>query len=379
MLKGTPILFALLLVATVTLLLTAATAVRADDDVDLYAVLDLEREKEDSITDRDIKAAFRVLAKKHHPDRGGDAEVYRKVQQAYDVLGDRKRRKVYDMAGHDGLKKYEESLRNPNAGNAGMPDIFAQFFGGQQQQQGGGNRGKNINMVMLVTLEDIYNGAQHTVKLNKQRLCKHCKGSGADDKHSYHKCGHCGGSGHIVQRIQIMPGFQQQVQQPCPHCGGKGKSITKKCHVCHGHKVTRADQLISVDVEVGVPENHELVFEMEADQSPDQLPGDVVFTIQSAPHPVFQRRGNDLIATVRLSLAEALLGFRKELTHLDGHAVVVQERTPVYYGQQRTIKDEGLPVHNVPSEKGNLIVRYEVELPENLSAKDKEQLKAVLP
>merc|ERR1712000_393578 len=146
-------------------------------------------------------------------------------------------------------------------------------------------------MMMLVTLEDIYSGAQHTVMLNKQRLCKHCKGTGADSKDDFQQCHHCKGSGQVTQRVQIMPGFVQQMQQPCPHCGGKGKSIKKKCHVCRGHKVTRVQQSISVDIELGTPENHELTFELEADQSPEQLPGDVIFTIQTAPHKTFVRQG----------------------------------------------------------------------------------------
>lgn len=374
------LLFLLALSSSSSLLVdaTAPSSGETADPDDFYAVLELDQLREDA-TERDIKSAFRKLSKQYHPDLKGKEtrEHYQRIQRAYDCLGTNKKRKIYDMKGLEGLKQLEQASQQ--GAQHQQNDIACQFFG-QCGAGGAAGRGKPISMMLLVDLADIYNGAQHTVKLNKQRLCRHCKGTGADSKEDYEQCKNCGGSGHVTQRVQIMPGFVQQMQQPCPHCSGKGKSIKKKCHVCRGHKVTRADQLISVDIEVGIPENHELTFEMEADQSPDQLPGDVVFTVQSAPHKMFERKGtSDLLTAVRISLAEALLGFRRELTHLDGQTFTVEERSPVYYGQMRTLKGLGMPIHNMASEKGNLFVRYEVELPEDLSASQREQLKSVLP
>lgn len=364
----------LVLVACLCIVTSRADETTASDD-DFYGILDLPN-AEDS-TERDIKNQFRKLSKKHHPDLHGEKSraMYQKIQRAYEVLSDRKKRKVYDMKGLDGLKQLEMA-----ANQANQPvDPFFQLFGGM----GGGGRdntkGKNLQLVMLVTLEDVYNGGSHEVKINKQKLCKKCRGTGADSKEDFKVCTKCKGSGQVVQRIQLAPGFVQQMQQPCPACGGKGKMIKKKCTLCKGRKVHRADQLLSVDIELGTVENYEMRFEMEADQSPELLPGDVIIHIQTAPHKTFTRKGSDLEMTYQISLGESLLGFKRTFTHLDGREVNVEEKGVVSYGQKRTLKGEGLPVHNVPSEKGDLVITYHVELPAAVSEEQRVLLEQALP
>ncbi|KAK7200340.1 DNAj-like protein [Novymonas esmeraldas] len=327
---------------------------------DFYSVLGLDEAREDA-TERDIKNAFRRLSKKYHPDVAvGDQDsyrlVYQRVQRAYEVLGDRRKRKVYDILGIDGVTKLEQ----PQQQQQQMNPFFA-FFGGGQAANGG--RGSDMEMLLVVPLEDMYSGAAHTFKFVKRKICRACKGSGARSSEDVVKCPHCQGHGRVLQRVQIAPGFVQQMEQVCPHCRGKGTHVAHMCPVCRGKTVHSGETVLSVDVEEGLPEGHVLTYELEADQTPGQVPGDVLLTVVSAPHPVFRRSGDDLYVNVTLTLKEALLGFEKTLTHLDGHAVELYRGEVTQYAQQVRIAGEGMPRHHVPSEHGDLFVTYDIVLP----------------
>lgn len=365
-----------LLLCFLVIAATSCIVAVSADDQDYYDVLGLPQK--DDTPEKDIKSAYRKLSKQYHPDLHGEStrETYTKIQRAYEVLSDRKKRKVYDMKGEEGLKQLEQQAAG---GGAQQMDPFLRMFGFGGGNQGGATKGSDVNMMLLVKLEDIYSGASHTVRLNKQKLCKRCKGTGANSKNDFMKCKHCGGKGMIVQRIQLAPGFVQQAQQPCPHCNGKGMQVKKKCEVCLGQKVTRGEQNLEVDIERGTPENYELKYEMEADQSPDVLPGDVIFTIISEPHELFTRKGNDLLMTLKISLKEALLGYHRTFKHLDGHDFDVELAGVIKYGQELRIPEEGMPIHNVPSETGELIVTFQVELPEELTSEQRSELAAILP
>jgi DnaJ-class molecular chaperone len=351
----------------------------ADDDVDYYEVLGLPL-KEDS-SDKDIKKQFRILSKKYHPDLNPSEEArdkYVKIQRAHEVLSDRKKRKVYDMKGEAGVKSYETQQKG--GGQQGHDDIFAHFFGGGGRQNTA-NRGANLQMQVLVNLEDIYNGNTHTIVMRKQKLCKQCKGSGAASKGDMQVCKKCGGQGVVLQQIQLAPGMIQQMQSQCPSCNGKGKSIKKKCPTCNGNKVSTGDFSLEFDVEKGLPENGKIVFDMEADQSPDVLPGDVILQVSSEPHGLFTRQSNqvDLGMTMKISLEDALLGFSTSFTHLDGRQVEVMREKVTFHGEKMTLKGEGMPVHNVPSETGDLIITFEVMFPRRpLTPEQKSKFREIL-
>eukprot|EP00758_Cryptobia_borreli_P004876 Tbor_TRINITY_DN4631_c0_g1::TRINITY_DN4631_c0_g1_i2::g.14960::m.14960/K14002/SCJ1; DnaJ-related protein SCJ1 len=357
----------IVILLTSSLLMTYAGA-----EDDYYDILGLP--ERDETAERDIKAAWRKLSKLHHPDLSGEENrgLYQKIQRAYEVLGDRKKRKVYDIRGEEGLKQ----LSMPNQGQS--QDPFSQIFGGMGG--GGGNKkGADINMLMLVTLEDMYNGAAHSVKLKKQKICRTCRGTGAASKSDLVTCSKCNGNGHIIQKIEIMPGFMTQQHVTCPKCKGKKTNVGKKCPTCKGKCVVKGPHTLHIDVEQGTPENFDLRYEMDADQAPDEIPGDVIFSITSAPHPVFTRKGNNLEASVNITLKESLLGFVKSLAHLDGHEVELDESGVVQYNQKYIAEDEGMPIHHVPSEKGTLTVTYKVNLPESLTEEMKEKIRLIFP
>lgn len=298
-------------------------------------------------TESDIKRQFRHLSKKLHPDLNPSPEAreqFQRVQKAYGILSDRKKRKVYDMMGEDGLKELEDAEKNPHHGQ----DMLSMLFGGggQQQQR---NRGNDVKHRIRVSLADIYNGNAHEVVVQKQKL---------RSKDVVRKCMKCKARPPEVRKVQVAPGFymQQQVAPDCSRDCGSG-----------GNKVVRVDRTLEVQIEQGIPEGHTIVFEMEGDEQPDKLPGDIQFQVETHPHPLFRRQGDDLLMTVHITLLEALAGFTKSFEHLDGRVVEYsrEEVTPPLY--RMTMRGEGMPKHNVPSEKGNLYITFEVKFPKALT------------
>lgn len=330
-------------------------------DVDYYAVLGLSEDA----TDKDIKTAFRELSRKYHPDvnRADEArEMHAKVSRAHEVLSDRQKRKMYDIRGEEGL----EMLNKHNQMQHHRPqhqDPFASLFGGGGG--GGSLKGQDSRSNVDIPLRDIYNGATHVLTVQKQKICKVCKGSGGAKGSEMKTCSQCNGAGHITQRIQLAPGFVQQSQGPCPKCGGKGKEIKQKCPACRGKRVERGSSQLSLVVDRGAPEGHEVRFEMEADQNPDNIPGDVILAIHAKPDDVFTRKGNDLFMRLEISLKEALLGFDRTFPHMDNRQIPISATGVSQHGTVRRIANEGMPI--MGGGKGDLYVTIEFVSPKTLT------------
>lgn len=344
---------------------------------DLYEILGLSDLGEEA-TEKDIKRQFRTLSKQFHPDLNPTEEARRRfseINRANEILSDKKKRKMYDMRGEEGLKQLEKANEQQHRHDP-FGGMFGGLFGGQQQQQ---VKGQNSQLDVEIPLEDIYNGKTHKLTITKQKVCKKCKGSGAAPGSKFKVCSHCQGQGHIVQRIQLAPGFVQQAQQTCPHCGGKGKEVKNKCPDCRGNKVVKGESTLELEVERGMKDGHQVVFEMEADQSPDLIPGDVILVIKTKNNNLFKRRGDDdLDTTVKMTMREALLGFSKTITHMDGHTVDVSRSGVTQYDTVVRIPGEGMPKHNTPSFKGDLYVTYQFDLPSRLTAEMREVLDEIL-
>jgi DnaJ-related protein SCJ1 len=216
------------------------------------------------------------------------------------------------------------------------------------------------------------------VKAIGRHLCEHCRGSGADSESDVHQCHECGGKGHTIIMQPIGPGFMQQIQQQCSRCGGKGKIVTKQCHVCKGRKLSNGQRILDIAVEQGMTDDSRIEFEHAADESPDIAAGHVVFKILTAPHRNFTRRGKDLHFTQKLTLLEALTGFDKTIRQLDGRLVSIRSDDVTPHGQVMRVKGEGMPVHTVPSQRGDLYVKFAVELPKTLTNEQKEGFAEIL-
>lgn len=210
--------------------------------------------------------------------------------------------------------------------------------------------------------------------------CPRCRGSGGDSDEAVQPCTACQGRGIINKQRTLGPGFVQNFQEHCGKCGGKGKIIKKQCSVCKGQKWVKGQRVMDIPLEQGLPDGHKITFENAGDEHADVTAGHVVFTVRTAPHPVFRRDGvnpADLHTDLVVSLKEALLGFTKIISHLDDHEVTVRTNKPTQPFEVLTLLDEGMPVHNSGSEKGKLFVRIVIAFPAQLTTAQQEKMREV--
>lgn len=331
--------------------------------IDYYKELGVSREASDG----EIKKAFRKLSLQYHPDKNqGNAEAharFTRISEAYDVLSTPEKRQVYDIHG-------EEAVKKNNNNQPASPFDFG--------HNPGQRKGHDFRMDFLVTLEDMYLGGTRAIAITRKVLCKKCRGTGAKDGETS-ACKNCQGKGVVLTLQQLGPGFNIQMQQPCPVCSGRGKSFKHKCPVCSGSKLVDEQTELKVVIERGMKEGEEIVFERMSEQHPDMVPGDVIVKLKTHPHHLYTRRDNDLLHTMTISLREALLGFDRVLTHLDGHQVkVVRNNVVTEPFHVMRIEGEGMPVHNFPSQKGVLEITFVVEFPSMLTDKQQEEVKKLL-
>ena len=202
------------------------------------------------------------------------------------------------------------------------------------------------------------------------------RGSGADDPDHVTVCKHCEGKGQVIKRQQIGPGMVQQFQTQCDKCAGSGKIKTSTCHNCRGDALTNSMDSLRIWVEKGAPDGHIIQYKDAADEYINVRSGAINIKVVALEHDVFERKGDDLKVRVHLTLKEALLGFQKELIHLDGHIVEIDRRDKVTKpGLMERFKGEGMPVFEDYSNVGDLLVTYIVDMPEKLSEEQKELFK----
>ena len=347
------------------LVLAYAVAVLAD----FYDDLEVSRDA----TQEEIKRNYRRLSVKLHPDKNSGNEAalrkFNQVKKAYEVLSDPDKRQTYDIEGEEGLEREGRPQQQWNP--------FANFFGGGQVQEGGKPKGSNMLADHLVSLEELYLGSEVKIKVQKNQICSKCRGTGGKDG-KLSKCSACGGQGSRLMTQQLAPGFNVQVNQPCSVCSGTGKTAAQKCPVCGGAKVSRVEKSLTLIIERGMPDGYEAKFEREADQAPGTVPGDVIIKVSTRPHHTFERKNDDLHHSITLSLKEALTGFKKTIIHLDKRSIPVESDSVVSHGEVRVIKNEGMPKHEFPSEKGNLYVKFAVRMPTILTEDQKVLIKELL-
>ncbi|EPQ31870.1 uncharacterized protein PFL1_00069 [Pseudozyma flocculosa PF-1] len=374
------VLVVLLVVATTFALAAAA---------DYYKVLGVDRRA----SDRDIKRAYRKRAQKIHPDKHPDKhQEFIELSDAYQALSDPETRKIYDRQGVEGVKKHQAQRDNPHQQAHDPFDIFSRFFGGGG---GGGHavrKGPSKAFNLEASLEDFYNGKTFSIQYDRHVLCSHCDGSGAESPAHIHTCETCQGRGVRIVRQQIMPGFVTNAQMTCDVCGGGGTTIAKKCHKCKGAKILREKATVDVEVERGATEGKEYIIEGESDEGPDFEAGDIIVRVSSNTEKgKFRRQDSSLYTTMPISLSEALLGFHRNITHLDGRTFTVRRDGVTQPGFVSTVDDEGMPIAgtmigDVSDEAsrlgrdmifGKLYIEWEVVLPESVDGKLRDSLETL--
>jgi len=346
-------------------------------DVDtnkLYETLGVEK----NATKSEIKKAYHKQAKIHHPDRGGDAEKFKEVQAAYEVLSNDDKREVYDKYGLDGLK-------DGPGGMGGAHDIFEMFGmgGGRRKQQSqGAKKTKAMGKEIEVKLDEIYNGKVVKLPFKRRVCCEVCEGKGGKNIKT---CTDCKGQGYKIKTQMIGPGMMTQSQVPCNICRTEGKIYDKKdiCKACNGEKIKDNEKILEVPVEKGIPDGKDILFAGEGNEMPGAMAGDLHVIIKTKKHPIFERKGADLFMNKKISLLEALCGVNFKIKHLDGTDVVVCSAPSdvICSGEMKVIQGKGMPFYQDSMSYGNLFIKFDVEFPKPGSLKPDavENLKKVLP
>jgi molecular chaperone DnaJ len=349
------------------------------DKRDYYEVLGVEK----TAGADDVKKAYRKLAMKHHPDRNpGDKEAeakFKEAAEAYDVLGDEQKRRNYDQFGHRAFdaggfqgQKFEN-----------MEDIFAAFgdvfgggvfgdlFGGGGGRRGraGPQRGRDLKIVLDLTLEEIDQGVERTVVLKRQDSCSTCSGSGAKPGTSRTQCTTCNGRGQ-VHRSQ---GFFAMVTT-CPRCQGAGQMIETPCSVCRGAGTETTKAEIPIRIPAGIEEGVRLRVSGEGDAGePGGQRGDLYVVVREVEHKIFQRSGADVITEIPVSFAQMAMGDSVEIPTLRGRAEM-SIPAGTQSGKVFRLRGQGLPVLEGRG-RGDQLVRVFVEVPRKLNERQRELLK----
>jgi len=350
---------------------------------DYYDVLGVER----SASEDEIKKAYRKKAMKYHPDRNpGDKEAeekFKEASEAYEVLHDGQKRQRYDQFGHAGVDGgmsggggFQHGFDLNDALRAfmrdfGMDDIFGGGMGGFAGAggRGGPRKGRNLQVRLKLTLEEIAHGASKKIKLKRMGKCPTCSGSGAKSGTSASTCPECNGAGQ-VQRVQRSFLGQMVTVGPCGRCQGSGRVVTDPCGDCDGDGRKEVQETISVDVPAGVSEGNYIPIQGKGDAGPQGAPaGDLAVIILEKPHDVFERHGDDLVCDVPIAFPIAALGGKVQVPTLDGTA-----RLEVPAGTQShkvfRLRGQGVP-HLHSGRKGDLLVRVRVWVPKKLSKDEK--------
>lgn len=338
----------------------------------LYKLLEVDK----NASEADIKAAYKKQALKHHPDRGGDANIFKDVSKAYEVLSDPQKRQVYDQFGEEGL---EGAASGHGAAAPGMDpfEIFSSMFGfpGGQKMQRGRPVTQDSLYELQLTLEEFYTGTSRSIKFARNTLCKTCSGAGGKDRKN---CQRCGGTGVTVS-VQQNGFFTQSFQSSCASCGGKGYNVKTECSDCKGKCTVSEHKTFSVDIEPGLPDGQEFHFRGQADEAPGHDPGDVVIVAKEKSHKTFKRMNDALLMTKKISLAEALCGFEFTTVFLDGKDLVIRSKPGqvVKPGEMMRIPGRGMPRKH-GQKPGDLFIQIEVDFPSSVPAESRDKLAEML-
>ncbi|KAM3510606.1 hypothetical protein MY11210_005736 [Beauveria gryllotalpidicola] len=356
-------------------------------EIDLYEVLSIEK----TASSDEIKKAYRKAALRYHPDKVPEdqreaSEVkFKEVTRAYEILADEQKRHLYDT---HGMAAFDPSRGGPGGPEADLNDILSQMFGFNMAGAGGAGgprrprKGPDEQQEYRVTLEELYRGKTVKFAANKQVICSTCKGTGGKEKAKAETCSRCRGQGIVEAIRQIGPGMMRRETMLCDVCHGAGNVFKEKdrCKKCKGKRTVEEKKVLELYIPRGSAQGERIVLEGEADQFPDQIPGDIIFTLVEESHDVFSRLGNDLSAELKISLSEALGGFnRVVLEHLDGRGISIERKQGQLLrpGDCLRVTGEGMPYKRGDA-KGDLYLLVTVEFPENGFLKDSAAYDALL-
>jgi len=356
---------------------------------DYYDILGVSR----SASQEEIKKAFYKLAHKHHPDKGGNPEKFKEINEAYQVLSNKEKRAQYDKfgrvfegagTGYQGFPGFEwqdGDFQSPFGFDIG--DIFSDFFKGatastRSRKRAYQNKGRDIEVNLEIDLEEAAFGARKDISFKTYLVCSHCNGKGYEPNSKLKECSNCKGEGVIRELRKTFLGEFTQIIE-CPKCKGRGKIPEKPCKVCGGDGRYYSNKEIKVDIPIGIRDGETIRIRKEGEAGIlGGTSGDLYLRIIIKPHPIFERKGDDLHTTIYITFTEAVLGSKKEVNILNSSGdkekkIFLKIPSGTESGEIFRVRGKGIKHFDAPGQ-GDLYVKVKIKTPKKVSAQAKELL-----
>jgi len=356
---------------------------------DYYKILGVDK----NASQEEIKKAFRKKAHQYHPDKaGGDEAKFKEVNEAYQVLGNEKKRAQYDQFGSafeqaqagggfhgfEGFRDFSDFSEGFNINIDDIGDIFGGFgdifgFGARGGKRATRTKGSDIHASLSIGFEEAVFGTEKEIKLNKTVRCDKCGGSGAEPGSKIETCAACGGRGRIMKTQKTIFG-NMQARITCPDCGGEGKTYAQKCSKCRGNGVYGTITALKVKIPAGINDGEVIRLAGQGEAGERGAPsGDLYLRISVKKDPRFRRVGDDIFSETDISFTQAALGDKIEVETVDGP---VKLKIPEGTQSGTSFRLRGKGAHRLHGRgRGSHIVRVNVKTPKNLTRKQKQLLK----
>ena len=350
---------------------------------DYYQILGVSRDA----SPEEIKKAYRKLAHKYHPDKGGDEKKFKEINEAYQVLSNKERRAQYDRFGRvfeggeekgfaQGFEEgFWERAREEGFGfdSFELEDLFESFFGWGKRRKRDRLRGEDIELELEIDLKDTLSGVKRKFGLFKQVTCPRCQGSGGEPGYSVKECFSCRGTGEVQEIKRTFFGTITRYVV-CPECKGEGKIPEKLCNVCQGEGRIENREEIEIYLPPGVDSGQTLKFKGKGNAGRrGGKSGDLYLKILVRPHHLFKRRGDDLYLKVAIPFSLAVLGGEIEIPTLEGKKILLKIPGGTQSGKILRISKKGIP-HFSGWGKGDIYVELMIKTPKKLTKTQKEIL-----
>jgi molecular chaperone DnaJ len=353
---------------------------------DYYEILELQR----GAAEKDIKAAYRKLARKYHPDvNPGDSNSearFKEISEAYQVLSDPKKRRMYDQFGHQAFGRqggggqaawdfdFSQFGRGMGFDIGNLGDVFGTFFGGQaKESQRGPIKGKDLQYTIDLTFRDVLNGLNTKIMVQHDVVCHTCQGKKTEPGYELETCAQCQGSG----QVKVTAGFLNLgVSQPCPQCQGSGKVNTHPCRSCHGAGIQQDTERIVVKIPAGADNGSKIRVAGKGHAGQNGgAPGDLYIITRVQEHPFFERRGDNLYCSIPITITEAVLGAKIPVpTPFGESSMAIPAATQS--NQKFRLRGKGIP-HMKGVGRGDLYVTVNVVTPRNVDTRTSELFREI--
>lgn len=358
---------------------------------DFYKTLGVDK----NASEDEIKKAYRKLAHKHHPDKaGGDAEKFKEINAAYQVLSDKSKRQQYDQFGQTfdgrsggfggaqgfgGFEGFDFGGFQQGFGGGqgfefegGFEDIFSNIFGGGGRGSKDSRKaGRDIQVDAEIDFKEMVFGASRDFSLLRNVVCDVCQGTGGEPGAGQQTCGTCKGAGQVKQASRSIFGSFTQVVT-CPECRGTGKTYAKKCHKCSGEGRTKENKTVHVDIPAGISDGQTISVQGQGEAGErGARSGDLFINVHVKAHSRFERKGNNILSTEHITFSQAVLGDKIDVETIE-EKVKMKIPSGTQSGEIFRIKGHGIPELGRSNSRGDQLVKIIVDVPKNPSREQKK-------